>query len=332
MICINNIEHLVIPHSLVKKIAKLYTFLGKNKNFEEVVAQDLDKVISQTIERDCYYLSLLLDLKITDNRLRLITLKDSKPRTNEEKILYRLKEALKDFQYNYQDKLLQSNDFVNLISYILDEKVSYTESYRQTTSVFISQSKVSKRKQLDDLNENYLSKIVEYEAVVLLANYLIDFYNLKPFSSGNEIVFYLVIYYLLLKNEFLSLKYVSFFELLYNSKEQLNKVLTEASINWSQGFIQSLSFIDYLVDLLIDSYQKVQIVLNTYQKDLEISKQDNLELTILNFNSSFKKDDIRQIHPFVSESTINRALKKLKDEGKIEPIDRGRSAKWAKIL
>jgi hypothetical protein len=332
MICLNNIDHLVIPHSLGKKITKLYTYIGKNQTFEEVVDSDLDKVIGQTIERDCYYLSLLLDLKITDNRLRLITLKDSKPRTNEEKILYRLKEALKDFQYNYQDKLLQSNDFINLTSYILDEKLNYTESYRQATSVLLSQSKMSKRKLLDDLNESYLSKTSEYEAIVLLANYLIDFYNLKPFTNGNEIVFYLVMYYLLLKNQLLSLKYVSFFEALYNTKEQLNQVLTEASINWSQGFIQSLSFIDYLVDLLLDSYQKVQIVLNIYQKDLEISKQDNLELTILNFNGIFSKDDIRQIHPFVSESTINRALKKLKDEGKIEPVGRGRSAKWAKIL
>ena len=44
--------------------------------------------------------------------------------------------------------------------------------------------------------------------------------------------------------------------------------------------------------------------------------------------TTFTKEDIRLQNPYVSESTINRALISLRDSGYIEPLGKGRSAKW----
>jgi len=44
------------------------------------------------------------------------------------------------------------------------------------------------------------------------------------------------------------------------------------------------------------------------------------------------KEDIRNICPDIGESTINRALKRLKADRKIEPTGKGRSARWRRIL
>ena len=60
-------------------------------------------------------------------------------------------------------------------------------------------------------------------------------------------------------------------------------------------------------------------------------KSTNIENTINKLPNIFTKDQIREIHPYVSESTINRALQKLRDENKIKPLGKGRSAKWRKI-
>ena len=46
--------------------------------------------------------------------------------------------------------------------------------------------------------------------------------------------------------------------------------------------------------------------------------------------SIFTKEDIRKEYPYVSESTINRALSTLRDQGYIKPLGKGRSAKWTK--
>ncbi|MEB1807165.1 MAG: cell filamentation protein Fic, partial [Bacillaceae bacterium] len=44
----------------------------------------------------------------------------------------------------------------------------------------------------------------------------------------------------------------------------------------------------------------------------------------------FTKSDIRQACPDISEATINRVLRELRDEGIIAPSGLGRSAKWIK--
>ena len=52
----------------------------------------------------------------------------------------------------------------------------------------------------------------------------------------------------------------------------------------------------------------------------------------MKLNDVFAKDEIRERHPLISDSTINRTLKRLQEEGKIRPLGKGRSAKWIKLV
>ena len=55
MSCINNIERLIIPNDVIIQLTKIYKYIGMNKYFSEVFAQDIDVVISQTVERDTFF-------------------------------------------------------------------------------------------------------------------------------------------------------------------------------------------------------------------------------------------------------------------------------------
>ena len=68
-----------------------------------------------------------------------------------------------------------------------------------------------------------------------------------------------------------------------------------------------------------------------YEYDSKLNKGDNIENTIYRVPQIFTKDDIRIKHPYVSDSTINRTLQRLRDEGKISPLGTGRSAKWMRV-
>lgn len=68
-----------------------------------------------------------------------------------------------------------------------------------------------------------------------------------------------------------------------------------------------------------------------YESSLEISKSDYIENTIDKLPEVFSKEDIRMKHPLISDSTINRTLKRLQEENKIRPLGKGRSAKWIKL-
>ena len=69
-----------------------------------------------------------------------------------------------------------------------------------------------------------------------------------------------------------------------------------------------------------------------YESKLEISKSDYIENTIMKLDEVFAKEEIRKRHPLISDSTINRTLKRLQEEDKIRPLGKGRSAKWIKLV
>ena len=78
-------------------------------------------------------------------------------------------------------------------------------------------------------------------------------------------------------------------------------------------------------------YEKFEQLCNNFQNDKQYSKEELVEQIVLSFNNYFTKEDIRKYNPYISDSTINRSLKNLREKGIIEPTGKGRSAKWRKI-
>ena len=52
----------------VMKLIKLYQFKGKDFYYQNVMSADLESIIKQTVEVDCYEMAKYLNLDITDNR------------------------------------------------------------------------------------------------------------------------------------------------------------------------------------------------------------------------------------------------------------------------
>ena len=138
------------------------------------------------------------------------------------------------------------------------------------------------------------------------------------------------LYILFLKADLNVFNYISFFELLYSNYNEFNDKLLDASYNWHDGISQPTSFIRFMIKLILEAYGRADKIIKEYKIDQNLSKGDNIEHTINKLQNIFTKDQIRLIHPYVSESTINRALQKLRDENKIKPLGKGRSAKWIK--
>lgn len=334
MSCIVNIYRYLIPNDVITTLSNIYKNIGKNEIFEETVGNDLNRIIDQTIARDCYFLAKLLKLDISDTRMRLIITKDSIPRNKNENVLYNVKEILKSFHKSHHELTTQSNDLVNLTNYIYtNENIKFDYEHIDKKVLLKSQSMRSKRIILDDVN-NEVTKIISkgsFETIVLYLHYFIDFYNIEPFTAYNETTAYLLLYLLLLKANIYSLKFVSLFELIYLDHDAFKTELKNASINWKEGLSQTFGFVRFMTKLILKSYEQTSDIIKTYQFDLNLNKSNNIEITIAKLPDIFTKDEIRLVHPYVSESTINRTLSKLRSEKIIKPLGKGRSAKWIKI-
>lgn len=324
MSCIENVNRYIVPNDIITSLTKVYKYIGKNEIFSEVTKSSINKILDQTIQHDAFFLGKILGLNLTDNRLRLIISKNSAPRNREENILYNLIEILNDIQTNYKKYNYRSNDQLNLINYIYQ-----SQNIKYDVKQLINDR--SKRLLIDELTEVTYSNKLNVEKIILYLNYFIDLFNIKPFTQNNLSAALITLYILVLKADLEAFNYVSFFELIYNNYHEFNDRLLDVSYNWKEGISQPTSFIRFMLNLILEGYTKAESIVTEYKIDQTISKGDNIENTINKLPNIFTKDQIREIHPYVSESTINRALQKLRDENKIKPLGKGRSAKWRKI-
>lgn len=321
-----NINRYIVPNDLINNLMQVYKYIGKNELYSEIAKSNLTKIVEQTIQRDTFFLAKLIGLEISDTRLRLIITKNSLPRNREESILFNLLEILNDIQLNTNKYDLSLSKQINTINYIYQNQ---NIKFIQKEMPFLNNR--TKREFLEDITNKLNIEKDNIENIILYMNYFIDLYNLNPLTAQNNTLSFLTLYITMLKSDLDCFRYISLFEIISNNQQEFNDRLMDVSYNWEEGLGQPTVLLRYFTNLLVEAYKRVEQVINDYKVDQNISKGDNIENTVNELSTIFTKDQIRLIHPYVSESTINRALQKLRDEKKIKPLGKGRSAKWIKI-
>lgn len=332
MSCVLNMNRFLIPNDVIVSLSEIYKYIGGNESLNLGVGNDINCIVEQTVERDAYFLSRILKLDISDARVRLIITKNSSPRNKEENTLSNIKDMLATLQKEYHNMGILSNDLLNSINYVFSHygQIKYDYVASRKRAVLQSEGMRSKRLILDEINDE-IEKCLsnkKYEKIMLYLHFFIDFYNIQPFTTENLVASYILLYHLILKSDIEAFRYVSFFEMIYGDFENFEMELKNAAFNWEEGYAQTLGFIRYMMKVILKGYQRTHEIMRDYKFDKNFKKHENIENTILSMPEIFSKEEIRLIHPYVSESTINRALISLRDEGFIEPLGKGRSARW----
>lgn len=321
----------------VMKLIKLYQYKGKDYYYQEKMQSDLDTIIKQTVERDCYEFADYLSLAITDNRKNLIIKKGNQPKNIEEKFLTNLKVILSKIQADVSQFEFITNDVLSLNKMLYKgiHDISFnTTKVKVKTNMLYEEKKLSMRDSLQELLSKYeaLCNSGKYEITYIIVNFYVDLINMNLFNYGNDIISLIMIYILLLKANFKVFKFVSFFQLLNLHKATFKNVVLQANYNYEEGFSKTAPLQKFIIDLMLQGYDKIEAMVHEYSFDSAINKSDNIENTIYKLPQIFTKDDIRERHPYVSESTINRTLQKLRDQDIIRPNGVGRSASWIRLV
>ncbi len=216
-----------------------------------------------------------------------------------------------------------------------DNKIGFKKGDKKSNKINLYNGKVtSKREDLEMMIEIYNKTVLEnrYEISYIASNFFIDFINIAPFIEKNEEIGILLLYILLITNSYEAYEFISFMELLNENKDEFYRVQKNASYNWVEGFSQLLPFHRFIINISLQAYNKINLLIRDHEFDAHLNKSNNVENTIHKLADIFSKDDIRIAHPYISDSTINRTLKRLRDDEKIRPLGKGRSAKWIKLF
>lgn len=327
-----NLNHYILPSDLLIVMLEAYKEIGKTEIYLEQLGDLKKHLETKTLNENCFYLSLLINLSITESRKNLLLNKDLTPKNKEEEVLKNIKRTLDLIN---KDALVYPLNPGELVSYMNNIYGKHKFNY-STKTINIVQNKHLVKKSIRSLiNESFdeytlYNKLNKYEKLILSITLYLDIINLQPFNSENELAAFLALYYLLRNNKIDIFKYVSFFKLLYQKIDSFNEERKKASINYNDGFVQSSGLSKILFNILIDGYKELSIEAKQHNYHSKISKTDNVESSIYKLPEFFTKDDVRELNPGVSDATINRVLNSLKDQGLIMPLGTGRSAKWRK--
>lgn len=338
MTCLDNVNNTRFSIDLVNSITTLYTYKGKDFYYEEILKNFMKGIISDTIERDVKYASQLLDLRVTEARMKSLLKKDSEPKTNDEKIVSNLKSVFKLVQEMGTDLELTSNEFLMLGTRIFgSKKFAYAYYLENSTEGLLQEKKkVSKRDDFDKLIDKLKKAMItlKIESTQVITRFYLDILNQKYFSTYNDFMAILICYCLLVSRRFQVFKYVSFFELYTNRMDYFNQAIAKANLGYKEGYSETSDLNNELIGLLIEGYSKVENMKqdSRFNKDIKLNKINSAASAILSLGQNFTKNDIKELCPYMSDSTINRALEQLKEENKIISNGTGRSATWTKLV
>ncbi len=344
MNCIETLRPKPIPNDVFLKSTKLYYQMGKNDYYEKLFKTNYQFISKNVADQDAYAFFKLFfqDLKIGESRLRTLLLDSTVPKNNAEQIyknlIYIFRQVKKKNIEPFSLTVVEINDLVGLIfkntSFSL--KVQYRRIKNSTHSL-ISKEHNSMREKLEELIEKYnqLKKEKQYESLILSVNFIVDFLNMKIYTGEkNEMIAIIILYIVLIQEGFIVSNYVSFFSKVRFYKDDLFDAISKSKFQWQDGLAEVMPLVRCLIKIYIELYNNLSEKARDYEYELglEISKSDYVENTIMKLGEVFAKEEIRERHPLISDSTINRTLKRLQEENKIRPLGKGRSAKWIKLI
>lgn len=334
MKALQNIDRLQVNPDFLLNLLSVYESKGKEFYYDQVLERDRAVITTKVVEENAFYITRFFGIDVTDARLNSLIKRELQAKNKTEFFIHNLKNAMKSIhKKRYFDLIVNE---IRDLSTNLSKKtypVDFNKFKTDNTLLVIENKYKSKREMLEELVKLYKKTVnsKKIEITQVITNFYIDFLQLNIFTNYN-IEIANIILYTLLYNEFSVFKYVSFFKHFINIKEDWNLAIAQANYNWQTGYAQTDQLSKLLIKTIISSYKEIDEFLHKYEFESKLNKTDNIENTIMKGKEVFTKNDIRVLHPTVSETTIDRTLKRLKDDNIIRPLGRGRSTKWVRLV
>lgn len=341
---LSHLTRLTLPGDVVMTALRLYRELGRGEQYDKLLKADFSALWKAHAHREAnaFYKCFFASWKVLDSRQRTLLL-DSTVAKNKAESLY--KNIVRIFEQIHAPKAspfmlgsVEIGELVKILYYDVygTEKTAYQKLSAPRPITVKSTEPTSKRELCDQLValRGKLRKESESEPLLIDTAFLVDFVNMELFKlDDHEPVAILLWYILAIQSDVTALRYVSFFETMLTQTADYKAAYQKVRLHWTSGGADVVALYRWFLQILLTLSDRLYVVARDYEYEtqLEITKTDYIENTIDKLDDTFSKDDIREKHPLISDSTINRTLKRLQEEEKIRPLGKGRSAKWIKL-
>ena len=330
---------------ILSLVASIYRYQGKQELYLKRRPNELEKLVDIAKIQSTESSNKIEGIVTTSVRLKQLLEEKTTPRNRNEQEIVGYRDVLDIIHENF-DVIPISRNYILQMHKILYShmnnplagKTKNVQNYISATYpdghsevLFTPLSPFETPGALDLICDEYNRVIgnFEVEPIIMIPIFIHDFLCIHPFNDGNGRLSRLLTTLLLYKNGFYVGRYISLESLIARDKAAYYEALNKAGVNWHDGNEDVVPFIKYLLRIILAAYKAFDDRFSIVENKL--SAVEMVRKATLQKLGRFTKQDIRELCPSLSISSIEGSLRKLVEEGELRREGVGRSTKYIRL-
>ena len=330
---------------ILSLVASIYRYQGKQELYLKQRPNELEKLIDIAKIQSTESSNEIEGIVTTSVRLKQLLEEKTTPRNRNEQEIVGYRDVLDIIHENF-DVIPISRNYILQMHKILYShmnnplagKTKNVQNYISATYpdghsevLFTPLSPFETPGALDLICDEYNRVIgnFEVEPIIMIPIFIHDFLCIHPFNDGNGRLSRLLTTLLLYKNGFYVGRYISLESLIARDKAAYYEALNKAGVNWHDGNEDIVPFIKYLLGIILAAYKAFDDRFSIVEDKL--SAVEMVRKATSQKIGRFSKQDILELCPSLSISSIEGSLRKLVEEGTLRREGVGRSTKYIRL-
>ena len=320
-------------------IAAIYKAAGKQEMYLRQRPEEMDKLVEIAKIQSTESSNAIEGIVTTSARLRQLVEEKTTPKNRDEQEIAGYRDVLNIIHENFDVIPLTQNYILQLhkimYSHMNNPMAGRTKSVQNyisatypdghTKVIFTPLEPFETPSALDSICAEYNRVIgnLELEPLIAVPVFIHDFLCIHPFNDGNGRMSRLLTTLLLYRNKFYVGKYISLEAKIAASKDIYYDVLAASQNGWHEGKEDFTPFVKYILGIILAAYKDFEERFSIVEK--KPSAVDKVKLAAKTKIGRFTKQDIRELCPSLSVSSIEGALRQLVKSGEVKREGKGRS-------
>lgn len=326
-------------------IAAIYKYAGKQELYLKQKPNELEKLVEIAKIQSTEASNAIEGIVTTNTRIKQLVEEKTTPKNRNEQEIAGYRDVLNVIHESFDAIPITKNYILQL------HKILYSHMYNpiagttktvqnyitatypdgHTEILFTPLAPYETPEALERICEEYNRVIGNFEVEPLIAIpiFIHDFLCIHPFNDGNGRMSRLLTTLLLYRSNFFVGKYISLEAKIVKDKDLYYDTLRKAQNGWHEGTEDAVPFIKYLLSTILAAYKDFEDRFAIIEEKLPAI--DIVRKSAQNKIGRFNKQDIRELCPSLSISSIEGSLRKLVESGELRREGSGKSTYYVRL-
>lgn len=320
-------------------IAAIYKEAGKQEFYLKQRPEELEKLVEIAKIQSTESSNAIEGIVTTNTRIKQLVEEKTTPKNRDEQEIAGYRDVLTIIHENFDAISLSRNYILQLhkIMYShmnnpmagqtknVQNYISATYPNGHTEVLFTPLAPFETPEALDKICDEYNRVIgnMELEPLIAIPIFIHDFLCIHPFNDGNGRMSRLLTTLLLYRSGFCVGKYISLEAKIAKNKDLYYDALGRSQHGWHEGTEDVVPFIKYLLGTVLAAYKDFGDRFAIVEEKLPAIEM--VRKASMNKIGRFNKQDIRDLCPALSLSSVEGALRKMVASGELKREGKGKA-------